>query len=53
MKSKSQNTLLGKDKRVLRGILEGVQSITMEKKKRKPYFLLHTVFIWVMYIGMF
>ncbi|KAA3649136.1 MAG: UPF0104 family protein [Bacteroidetes bacterium] len=51
MKSKSQNTLLVKIREFIRGILEGVQSIM--KMEKKLYFLLHTVFIWVMYIGMF
>jgi len=49
--AKSTNPLFVKIREVLRGILEGVQSIY--KMKHKGAFLLHTLFIWVMYIGMF
>mgnify|MGYP003688952651 FL=1 len=51
MKAKSQNSLLIKVREFIRGILEGVQSIL--KMEKKFYFLLHTAFIWIMYIGMF
>lgn len=49
--SKSQNKILVKIRELLRGILEGLQSIL--KMEKKFYFLLHTAFIWIMYIGMF
>lgn len=48
---KSQNKFLVKIRELLRGVLEGVQSIW--KMEKKGYFLFHTLFIWVMYIGMF
>lgn len=49
--SKSQNTLFVKIRTLLRGILEGLQSIL--KMKDKLYFILHTLFIWIMYVGMY
>ncbi len=48
---KSQNKFLVKIRELLSGVLEGVQSIL--KMEKKGYFLFHTLFIWVMYIGMF
>ena len=35
----------------MRGIFEGLISIV--KMENKGYFLMHTAFIWIMYIGMF
>lgn len=49
--SKSSNPILTKVREILRGMVEGVQSII--KMEKKGYFLMHTFFIWVMYIGMF
>jgi uncharacterized protein (TIRG00374 family) len=49
--SKSKNKILIKIRELLRGILEGLQSIF--KMKKKGYFLIHTAFIWIMYVGMF
>lgn len=49
--SKSEHKLLVKIRELLRGILEGLQSIL--KMEKKSYFLLHTAFIWIMYVGMF
>ena len=49
--SKSNNKFLVKIRELLKGVLEGLQSILMMKKK--VYFLLHTIFIWIMYIAMF
>ena len=40
-----------KIRELFRGIFEGLSSIL--KMENKVYFLLHTVFIWIMYIGMF
>lgn len=40
-----------KIKKFAKGLLEGMRSIL--KMKRKVAFLLHTVFIWLMYISMF
>lgn len=51
MFSKSKNTLLEKVRELIRGVFEGLVSIV--KMKNKGYFLLHTAFIWIMYIGMF
>jgi|SRR5690554_2146371 len=49
--SKSQNPFFVKVRELLRGILEGVETIL--KMKDKGAFILHTIFIWVMYVGMF
>lgn len=49
--SKSTNKFLVKIRELLRGILEGLQSIL--KMEKKGYFLMHTAFIWIMYVGMF
>lgn len=51
MLSKSTNPFFMKIREFLRGIYDGVLSIL--KMKDKVPFLLHTVFIWIMYIGMF
>ncbi len=51
MLSKSSNPLFIKIRELLKGILEGVQSI--QKMKNKGYFLMHTAFIWIMYLAMF
>ncbi|MEX2380132.1 MAG: lysylphosphatidylglycerol synthase transmembrane domain-containing protein [Vicingaceae bacterium] len=49
--SKSQIPIFVKIRTLLRGILEGLQSIV--KMEDKFYFILHTLFIWVMYVGMY
>lgn len=49
--SKSSNKFILKIREILKGMVEGVQSIL--KMEKKGYFLLHTIFIWIMYIGMF
>ncbi len=51
MLSKSSNPFFMKIREFLRGIYEGVLSIL--KMKDKIPFILHTLFIWIMYIGMF
>lgn len=51
MLGKSSNPVFVKVRELIRGIMEGVQSIL--KMEKKFYFLLHTAFIWIMYIGMF
>ncbi|MBL4710669.1 MAG: flippase-like domain-containing protein [Flavobacteriales bacterium] len=51
MFSKSKSPLLEKVRELVKGVFEGVISIL--KMKNKAYFLLHTAFIWIMYIGMF
>ena len=51
MLSKSNNPIFRKIRELLRGIFEGVISIA--KMENKGYFLMHTAFIWIMYIGMF
>lgn len=49
--SKSTNPFFVKIREFLRGIYDGLISIM--KMKNKIPFLLHTLFIWIMYIGMF
>lgn len=49
--SKTQNSFVIKIRELVRGVFEGVQSIL--KMKKKGYFLLHTFFIWFMYVTMF
>lgn len=49
--SKSSHPILIKIREMLRGILEGLQSIL--KMKQKAYFLIHTAFIWIAYVSMF
>ena len=49
--SKSSNPIFKKIRELLRGIIEGLTSIL--KMDKKVYFLLHTVFIWIMYVAMF
>lgn len=51
MVSKSKNPFFAKIRELFKGILEGVKSIATMKKK--GLFLLHTLFIWVMYLAMF
>jgi len=51
MLSKSTNPLFMKIREVLRGIYDGVLSIL--RMENKLPFILHTLFIWIMYIGMF
>jgi hypothetical protein len=48
---KSKNTLLSKIRSFLKGLLQGVLSIF--KMKYKWAFIAHTLFIWLLYIGMF
>jgi len=51
MLSKSTNSFFMKIREFLRGIYDGLLSIL--KMDNKVPFILHTIFIWVMYIGMF
>ena len=51
MLSKSNNPFFAKIRELFKGVFEGLTSIL--KMEKKGLFLLHTVFIWVMYIGMF
>ena len=51
MLSKSDNPIFRKIRELVRGIFEGLISIV--KMENKGYFLMHTAFIWIMYIGMF
>lgn len=51
MLSKSQNTFFVKIRNLFFGVFEGVKSIWTMKNKWK--FFLHTILIWVLYIGMF
>lgn len=51
MLSKSTNPLFMKIREVLRGIYDGLVSI-IHMENKFP-FILHTLFIWIMYIGMF
>ena len=51
MLSKSDNPISRKIRELVRGIFEGLISIV--KMEHKGYFLMHTAFIWIMYIGMF
>jgi len=51
MLSKSNNPFFAKIRELFKGILEGVQAII--KMEKKGYFLMHTAFIWIMYVGMF
>lgn len=51
MLSKSSNPLFMKLREILRGIYDGLISIA--KMENKIPFILHTLFIWIMYIGMF
>ncbi|MBR9830805.1 lysylphosphatidylglycerol synthase transmembrane domain-containing protein [Acidiluteibacter ferrifornacis] len=48
--SKSKNPILVKIRELFKGVLEGVKSIATMKKK--GLFLLHTAFIWIMYLAM-
>ncbi len=48
---KSENSVFRKIRELIRGIFEGLASIV--KMENKGYFLMHTAFIWIMYIGMF
>jgi uncharacterized membrane protein YbhN (UPF0104 family) len=51
MLSKSTNPFFMKIREVIRGIYDGLLSIL--RMKNKLPFILHTIFIWLMYIGMF
>ncbi|MDB4062104.1 flippase-like domain-containing protein [Vicingaceae bacterium] len=51
MLSKSDNPISRKIRELVRGIFEGLISIV--KMENKGYFLMHTAFIWIMYVGMF
>lgn len=48
---RSKNTFLVKVRNFAQGLLEGMKSIL--KMERKKEFLLHTIFIWTMYLLMF
>jgi uncharacterized protein (TIRG00374 family) len=47
----SKNKFISKIRGFVLGLLEGVQSIL--KMKKKGAFILHTIFIWSMYVSMF
>ncbi len=49
--TKSQHPILVKIRGLVKGVFEGIQSIL--KMENKWPFLIHTVFIWIMYIAMF
>lgn len=49
--SKTKSSFVIKIRELIRGVFEGVQSII--RMKKKGYFLMHTFFIWFMYITMF
>ena len=49
--SKSNNSFFVKIRTLVRGIFEGLQSIL--KMENKWPFLMHTAFIWIMYLLMF
>jgi len=51
MLSKSTNPFFMKIREAIRGIFDGLLSIV--RMKNKLPFILHTLFIWIMYIGMF
>lgn len=51
MKSKSENKIVLAVKKIIKGISDGILSIL--KMEDKWYFLLHTAFIWAMYVAMF
>jgi len=51
MLSKSSNPIFEKIRDLLKGVFEGLISIA--KMDNKGYFLMHTAFIWIMYVGMF
>ena len=51
MLSKSNNPFFAKIRELFKGVFEGLISILKMKEKGK--FLMHTAFIWIMYIGMF
>ena len=48
---KSQNKIVSRIRGLIVGMLEGITSIL--KMKKKWAFLAHTLFIWVLYLGMF
>lgn len=48
---KSSNSILIKIRLFGEGLLEGVKSVS--KIKQKGAFIFHTIFIWVLYVGMF
>lgn len=51
MLSKSSNPFFEKIRELFKGVFEGLISII--KMENKGYFIMHTLFIWIMYIGMF
>ena len=51
MLSKSSNPFFVKIRELFKGVFEGIKSIWL--MKQKGMFILHTILIWVMYIGMF
>lgn len=48
---KSNNPFFKKIRELLLGVVEGVKTIL--QMENTLYFILHTIFIWLMYIGMF
>jgi uncharacterized protein (TIRG00374 family) len=49
IKKNPQNKLINKINLIIKGIFEGLSTIKHMKKKRT--FLMHTIFIWCMYLG--
>lgn len=49
--SKSSNPIFAKVRELLQGLFDGIMSIV--RMERKAAFLLHSAFIWAMYVGMF
>ena len=49
IKKNPQNKLINKINLIIKGVLEGLSTIKHMKKKRA--FLMHTIFIWCMYLG--
>jgi uncharacterized protein (TIRG00374 family) len=49
IKKNPQNKLINKTSLIIKGVFEGLSTIKHMKKKRA--FLMHTLFIWCMYLG--
>ena len=49
IKKNPQNKLINKINLIIKGVFEGLSTIKHMKKKRA--FLMHTIFIWCMYLG--
>jgi uncharacterized protein (TIRG00374 family) len=49
IKKNPQNKLINKINLVIKGVIEGLSTIKHMKKKRS--FIMHTIFIWCMYLG--